>query len=44
MTNIPEINFRERAPEVGEHNAEIYSEFLGLSDDEIKELKGAGVI
>ena len=44
MTNIPESSYREKAPEVGEHNAEIYSEMLELSQSEIKELKDAGVI
>ena len=44
MTNIPEIDFRERAPEVGEHNSEIYGKMLGLSEEEIERLKKKGVI
>lgn len=32
------------APLLGEHNEEIYKEFLGLSDQELEELKQAGVI
>ena len=44
MTNIPESSYREKAPEVGEHNSEIYKTMLGLSQNEIKELKDSGVI
>lgn len=32
------------APELGEHNREIYGELLGLSDSEIDELKSSGAI
>jgi crotonobetainyl-CoA:carnitine CoA-transferase CaiB-like acyl-CoA transferase len=50
---IPSIPFRSNlplhrkwlpAPEIGEHNQEIYQEALGLSSDEIKQLAGLGVI
>jgi len=44
MTNIDEENFREKAPEIGEHNSEIYKEMLGLSEKEIQDLKEKGVI
>jgi CoA:oxalate CoA-transferase len=33
-----------RVPEVGEHNQEIYSEFLGINEGEFKKLKEEGVI
>ena len=33
-----------RAPRVGEHNREIYEQELGISNDELVELKKAGVI
>lgn len=38
-----ETSMRSKAPRVGEHNAEVYGE-LGLSGEQIKELKEAGVI
>ncbi len=43
---IPEAPWRisRRAPLVGEHNQEIYEGELGLSQDEMRLLKGAGVI
>ena len=44
MTNIPEEPTREKAPEVGEHNLEIYSEMLGLNEDDISNLKKHGII
>ncbi len=44
MSNIPEKNTREKAPEVGEHNFEIYSDMLGLSKEDIQNLKDNGVI
>ncbi|MCF6364902.1 MAG: CoA transferase [Bacteroidales bacterium] len=44
MTNIPESAYREKAPEVGEHNFEIYAEMLGFSKDEIESLKKEKVI
>ena len=33
-----------RAPRIGEHNQEIYEQELGLSTEELKTLKQAGVI
>jgi len=44
MTNISEENFRKKAPEIGEHNSEIYKEMLGYSDKEIENLKEKGII
>ncbi|MCD4793605.1 MAG: CoA transferase [Bacteroidales bacterium] len=44
MTNIPEVNHRNPAPEIGEHNTDIYGKMLGLSKDEINELKDKEVI
>ena len=37
------LEYRRRAPHVGEHNAEVYGE-LGLSADEIAALRDQGVI
>ncbi len=34
----------ERAPSLGEHNGEVYTELLGLSGAELASLRGAGVI
>ncbi|MBN2894012.1 MAG: CoA transferase, partial [Bacteroidales bacterium] len=38
MTNIEETNIREAAPEIGEHNYEIFKEMLDFSDEEIEKL------
>jgi crotonobetainyl-CoA:carnitine CoA-transferase CaiB-like acyl-CoA transferase len=38
-----EMATRSRAPLIGEHNAEVYSE-LGLSQERIKELEKSGVV
>ena len=38
-----EIEYRRRAPTLGEHNAEVYAE-LGLDDDAISDLRERGVI
>lgn len=37
-------NIRQRAPEVGEHNDEVYCKLLGLAPDELAALKRDGVI
>ena len=34
----------ERSPLLGEHNADVYAEWLGLSPDELEELKSRDVI
>lgn len=44
MTSIPESPSRERVPEIGEHNDEIYGEWLGYSEAELEALRLAGVI
>jgi len=44
MDCIEEKPDRIHAPEIGEHNLEIYSGMLGLSTDEINKLKDEGVI
>ena len=44
MSSIPESHLRDKVPEIGEHNLEVYSGMLALSKDEILELKKTGVI
>ncbi|MFO7659410.1 MAG: CoA transferase [Candidatus Cloacimonadaceae bacterium] len=44
MSTLPEENQRAKVPEVGEHNNEIYSKFLGLSGLQLNRLKQDGVI
>ncbi len=38
------VNVKDPAPALGEHNSEIYSELLGYSEHEIKELADDGII
>jgi CoA:oxalate CoA-transferase len=44
MTSIAEETTRGKVPEVGEHNAEVYAQFLGLSKADLEQLKQDGVI
>ena len=44
MSSIAERPVRRPAPEIGEHNFEIYSGLLGFSAEEIDRLKANGVI
>lgn len=44
MTSVPERCDREGIPEVGEHNHEVFAGLLNLSDEEIQQLAGEGVI
>ncbi len=44
MTSLPEETLRDKVPEVGEHNAEIYGRFLGLAAAELEQLAREGVI
>ncbi len=44
MTSIPELPTKGLIPEIGQHNFEIYSKWLGLSNEEIKKLKEENVI
>lgn len=44
MTNIPEMKFRPHAPEIGENNVEILTQWLGMDENEINRLKSQGVI
>jgi len=44
MTSVPEKAYRDKVPEIGEHNHEIYSKYLGLSEQEIEGLRQSGVI
>ncbi|MBS1677067.1 MAG: CoA transferase [Actinobacteria bacterium] len=39
-----DTTIRHAGPAVGEHNAEVYGELLGLSSEELEELAGRGVI
>jgi crotonobetainyl-CoA:carnitine CoA-transferase CaiB-like acyl-CoA transferase len=43
MSETP-ITLRQRAPLIGEHNQEIYSHELGLTEADLKSLKSKGVI
>jgi benzylsuccinate CoA-transferase BbsE subunit len=43
MSETP-VEFRMRAPLIGEHNPEVYGKELGLSQEEIKNLKSKGII
>ncbi len=42
--SVTPASYRRPAPGLGEHNREILSGMLGLSDDELSELQAAGVI
>ncbi len=44
MSSFQDSSQREPAPEIGEHNKEIYCERLGLSEDYLTALQKAGVI
>jgi len=44
MSSFPDEPKRNPAPEIGEHNSLIFKDMLGLSDDEINQLKNEGVI
>lgn len=44
MTNIPEMKCRLHAPEIGENNVEILTQWLGMDKAEIDRLKSIGVI
>jgi len=44
MTSLPEEKQRAKVPEVGEHNQEIYMNYLGLTEQELDRLKQDGVI
>jgi len=44
MSTLEDPHSRKSAPDIGEHNLEIYSRFLGLSAAEIEQLKKTGVI
>ena len=38
------IEYRRRAPRLGEHNVEVLGEELGVTADELSELQAKGVI
>lgn len=44
MSTLPEETQRDRVPEVGEHNREIYFKYLGLSEPDLDKLLQDGVI
>ncbi|HNQ43555.1 MAG TPA: CoA transferase [Candidatus Cloacimonadota bacterium] len=44
MSTVPESPTREKVPEIGEHNLDVYQGMLGLSTHEIEALKHEGVI
>lgn len=44
ISTLPECPTRKPAPEIGEHNLEVYSQYLGLSEAEVAALKKEGVI
>ncbi len=44
MTTVPDTDHRDPAPEIGEHNEEIYENILGYTKDQLKELKDQGII
>lgn len=44
MSSLADKTYRDPAPEIGQHNQEIYSDLLGLSTKEIDQLKVNGII
>jgi len=44
MDSVAEKPDRNAAPEIGEHNLELYSQMLGLTEAEINQLKEEGII
>ncbi len=44
MTSIPDSDTRPDAPEIGEHNYDIYTKMLDISNSEVEILKSEGVI
>jgi len=44
MSSVPESPVRDKVPEIGEHNQEVYSGLLGFSEAEILSLQENGVI
>ncbi len=44
MTAVPEVSHRQPAPDVGEHNDEVFHQLLGLDNESIKKLRDQGVI
>jgi CoA:oxalate CoA-transferase len=44
MSSLPEEQTRKTSPEIGEHNLEIFKEWLNYSDAEIEQLRKDGVI
>jgi len=44
MSNLAEVEKREPAPKMGEHNAELLNKYLGYDEAQIKKLAEEGVI
>jgi len=43
MSETP-LDLRRRAPQIGEHNEEIYIEELGLTSEEVRSLRESGIV
>ena len=44
MSTLPESETRDRPPDIGEHNYEVLSQLLGMSEQEVTALKQEGVL
>lgn len=44
MSSLPEQEYRENAPQIGEHNLSVYRDLLNFTKEEIEILKQEGVI
>lgn len=44
MSNLPEVDKRDPAPKMGEHNRELLAKYLGYDEAKIKKLEEEGVI
>ncbi len=44
MSSLPDTETRSKAPDVGEHNSEVYADLLGLTASDLEGLRREGVI